>query len=195
MIIRRMAVVAVLSLVAFVTVAQARDVPAALRPYMTAEEFRAAGLHKLNPAELAQFQAWFVRTVGERPARAETPGPAPQAAEQATRRANTQAEPARPAERIDAGVDRDDPRLFGLERMEGRASGITAVAQGTYEGWESGTTFELDNGQVWEVYDTARYRFLRPLVNPEVSIERGAFDTYRLKVEGYNRWANVRRTR
>ncbi len=103
--------------------------------------------------------------------------------------------PERPAAGDDAGVDRDDPRLFGLERMEGRASEITAVARGTYEGWEAGTSFELDNGQVWEVYDTARYRFLRPLENPEVSIERGAFDTYRLKVDGYNRWANVRRTR
>lgn len=45
------------------TPALAQDVPAALRPYMSAEEFRAAGLHKLNPAELAQFQAWFVRAM------------------------------------------------------------------------------------------------------------------------------------
>ncbi len=63
MIIRRMTVVAMLTLVAFVAIAQDRDVPAALRPYMTGEEFRAAGLHKLNPVELAQC---LVRAYGRR---------------------------------------------------------------------------------------------------------------------------------
>ena len=33
-----------------------RDVPAALQPYMTEEEYLAAGLDKLNPAELAALR-------------------------------------------------------------------------------------------------------------------------------------------
>lgn len=145
-----------------------RDVPVALRPYMTAEEFRAAGLHKLNPAELAQFQAWFVRTVGERPPADTARNPAPAASDNSASR-------------------------FGVESMRDDLNRIVAVAEGSFEGWMPGTVFELDNGQAWEVIDSPRFRFLRELTDPTVTIERGSFGAYRLKVEGYNRWANVHR--
>ncbi len=159
-----------------------RDVPAALRPYMSAEEFRAAGLHKLNPAELAQFQAWFVRTVGERPAE-----PA------AAARNRSPASGPRPAPPASPAADTDETGRFGMVTMPDELDEIVAVAPGTFAGWKTGTVFELDNGQSWKVVDSAAVTFIRPLTDPKVTIERGAFDTFRLRVEGYNRWANVRR--
>ena len=157
------------------------DVPAALEPYMSQEEYRAAGLHKLNPAELAQFQAWFVRTM-----RAQERSAAPVPSQP------TVAAPATEAAPIVARAGRtDEERLFGNEQLD-NVREMTARIVGTFNGWDSKTRFELDNGQIWEtVRSTSRFTPLRPLENPEVTIKRGAFNSYRLQVEGYNRWAQV----
>lgn len=163
--------------------AQARDdVPAALKPYMTEDEYRAAGLHKLNPAERAQFQAWFVRTMDGR--RAAAP-PAVQASPTA---------PEAPADPVVARAGKTDAeRLFGNEQLE-NAREMTARIVGTFTGWDGKTRFELDNGQVWEtVGSTTRFVPLQPIESAAVTIKRGAFNSYRMQVEGYNRWAQVTR--
>lgn len=159
----------------------ARDVPAALQPYMTQDEYRAAGLHKLNPAELAQFQAWFVRTVEGRelppPAAAQAPAPtaAAEAGDVPRRAGRTESE-----------------RLFGNEQME-NAREITARIEGTFEGFDGPTRFRLDNGQVWEIVDRLQFTPLEPIPNAQVTIRRGAFNSYRMQFEGYNRWYQVKR--
>ena len=157
--------------------AAGRDVPAALKPYMTQDEYRAAGLHKLNPAELAQFQAWFVRTMDGAPppseARVETVAPT-------------------------AVVDTPAPgrtegeRRFGTEQLENERT-LVAHIIGTFNGWNGPTRFELDNGQVWETLSGANFTPLAPIPNAQVTITRGAFNSYRLKVEGYNRSVQVKR--
>jgi hypothetical protein len=176
-------VIALATGLAFAGVAHAaRDVPAALQPYMTQDEYRAAGLHKLNPAELAQFQAWFVRTVEGR----ELP---PAAAAPATPAAT----PAAPAADTPRRAGRtEDERLFGNEQLE-NVGEITARIDGVFEGWQGPTPFRLDNGQVWETVGGSRFTPLAPIPNAQVTIKRGAFNSYRMQVEGYNRSIQVKR--
>lgn len=159
----------------------ARDVPAALQPYMTQDEYRAAGLHKLNPAELAQFQAWFVRTVEGRelppPAAAQAPAPtaAAEAGDVPRRAGRTESE-----------------RMFGNEQLE-NVRELTARIEGTFKGWDGPTRFRLDNGQVWQTVGSVRFTPISPIPNAQVTITRGALNSYRLKVEGYNRSVQVKR--
>ncbi len=165
----------------------ARDVPAALQPYMTQDEYRAAGLHKLNPAELAQFQAWFVRTVEGR----ELP---PQAAAPARGRAAAPETSAAPqvADTPRRAGRTEEERLFGNEQLE-NVSEITARIDGVFEGWDGPTLLHLDNGQVWQTLGGSRFTPLAPIPNAQVVIKRGSFNSYRLQVEGYNRSIQVKR--
>lgn len=159
--------------------AAGRDVPAALKPYMTEAEYRAAGLHKLNPAELAQFQAWFVRTMDGAPPPREAAGPATAApvteAPATPRPGRTQAE-----------------QLFGNEQLENEDEMVAHVV-GTFTGWSGPTRIELDNGQVWQTLGGSKFTTLGPIENAQVTITRGAFNSYRLKVEGYNTFVQVKR--
>lgn len=169
----------------------ARDVPAALQPYMTQDEYRAAGLHKLNPAELAQFQAWFVRTVEGRemppaPAAAATPERAAAPATPATQAAEVAGDTPSRAGRTES------ERLFGNEQME-NVEEITARIDGVFEGWDGPTELRLDNGQVWQTLGGSRFTPLAPIPNAQVTIKRGAFNSYRMRVEGYNRSIQVKR--
>ena len=160
-----------------------RDVPAALQPYMTEEEDLAAGLDKLNPAELAQFQAWFVRTLqsrreGAAPTRA---GAAPAADA-----------PTIVADETPRAGRNESERRFGNEQLENMDE-LTASVVGTFNGWDGPTRIELDNGQVWQTLGGSQFTTLRPMENAQVTITRGAFNSYRLKVEGYNRNVQVKR--
>ncbi len=197
--------------------AQDRDVPAALRPYMSAEEFRAAGLHKLNPVELAQFQAWFVRTMrssGEDPlARAPDARPPGAAGAADASRDELAAERRRLAE--ERRQLEEDRRALAQQRAsqadgEGPApapaqTGFGAVQQddgprrldarivGTFNGWDGPTRIRLDNGQVWETVGGVRWGPRGSMENPAVIIRRGLFNSYTLQVQGYNIRVQVKR--
>jgi hypothetical protein len=203
--------------------AQDRDVPAALRPYMSAEEFHAAGLHKLNPAELAQFQAWFVRAMraqGDDPlARAPearvSPAPGVSARDELAserrrlaeerrqldeeRRALEQ-ERARVAEQAERAPDAAPAQRLPADdpRMFGfpGSSGMSRMETaitGTFDGWDGPTRYTFENGQVWETIGDRDWRPRRPMENPAVIIRRGMFDSYTIQVEGYNTRIAVRR--
>lgn len=88
---------------------------------------------------------------------------------------------------------------FGAEALPKKADAsespqqIRARLRGDFSGWEKGTRFELDNGQVWKVTDDRAMSPGRPLSQPAVSIERGLFGSYFLSVEGAGRSAKVQR--
>lgn len=207
------------------TPALAQDVPAALRPYMSAEEFRAAGLHKLNPAELAQFQAWFVRAMragGEDPlARAPEARPSLPAiaggdpleierrrlAEErrqldaerralADERARLEAMPAQSEQlgpgMVPLGVAANDPRLFGTPGSSGLGR-VDSTIPGEFDGWNGPTRVVLANGQVWETIESTSWQPRRPIQDAGVTIYKGTFGRYQLRVDGYNRRVDVRR--
>lgn len=195
-------------------IAQDRDVPSALRPYMSAQEFRAAGLHRLSPVELAQFQAWFVRTMreqGQDPmARRERTPESPEEFAAERRRlaqARRQLEQERrefEAMRAEAGAGagtastpgepRDPVQRFGTERSADDLDRLKAtVLDDSFRGWDGPTRITLDNGQVWETIGSTRFRTPRALENPQVTIERGFLGGYSLSVDGFNTSVQVRR--
>lgn len=63
---------------------------------------------------------------------------------------------------------------------------------GEFTGWRSGTVFTLDNGQVWKLVDGSRLSGVR-IMNPVVTIEPGMLGAWHLKIEGYNKRAQVKR--
>lgn len=139
-----------------------------LEERMSASEFRAAGLDKLNAAELAQLNAWLEANL-----------PRGGAATSST------AEP-----EVDRRGLRDAPNFTPDAPIVNRIDG-------EFKGWDGSTQrktrFFLQNGQIWEQVDTSV--FPHRAVDPVVTITPGILDSWTLRVEGSNRTVKVRRVR
>ncbi len=101
----------------------------------------------------------------------------------------------RPPEPAPAAAVEDDMDEFGVEHVQESRGGdsITSRYDGEFTGWSGRTLFKLENGQVWRQAESGRYR--TTLDRPVITIERAAFGSYRLKVEGLNRTIRVKRVR
>ncbi len=141
-----------------------------LEERMSAKDFRAAGLDKLSEAELAALNAWIERSV-------RLADPAVAAAVAQGQLPTAAAAPSA----VESTVGFENAR---------RETVVSSIA-GTFKGWFGKTRFELDNGQVWQQVEEDRYDM--NVVNPSVTIEPGAFSSWRLKVDGYNRTTLVKR--
>lgn len=119
----RLPVLALALALALAVPAVAQDATAPVEQQMSAEEFRAAGLHKLDPAELAALNQWLGRTVREE-----------------TARVSQQTE-----ERV---VQERRGFLAG-----GSDDKVEARIAGNFEGLGEGNLYRLDNGQVWKQTD------------------------------------------
>ena len=97
----------------------------------------------------------------------------------------------RPVAAATAGGDR-----LGFEDAERASNGdgpITSRLVGESTGFSYGTTFKLENGQVWRSTDrNSRLTGVR-LSNPGVEIRKGIMGNWRLKLDGYNTTVNVER--
>lgn len=133
-----------------------------LEERMSEAEFKAAGLDKLSPDELAALNDWLAGKVASSGAAAVAPAPA-----------------------------LEDRRGFeGRSAVEGD---IVSRISGEFRGWEGmGTRIELDNGQIWEVTDSATRLKVR-VQDPQVLIQSGALNSWHLRIEGYNTRAKVKR--
>ena len=82
---------------------------------------------------------------------------------------------------------------FGNERMErdDAIESITANVVGGFSGWDEDTTFELDNGQVWQQSTSGRFLYGGP--DRSVTIRRAAFGSFMLSPDGLNRSIRVKR--
>ncbi len=78
------------------------------------------------------------------------------------------------------------PQNAALEQIEARLVG-------RFQGWDKGTVFTLDNGQVWRSVDDRSVYYV--LDQPAVTIRRGLFGGYWLKVEGLGAQARVQRVK
>jgi hypothetical protein len=70
---------------------------------------------------------------------------------------------------------------------------VVSRLPGTFTGWQGSAVFRLENGQVWRSIDPDSSLRGVNLTNPKVTIERGIFGVWRLKVEGYNTAVKVER--
>jgi hypothetical protein len=135
----------------------------AIERAMSAEEFRAAGLHKLSAAELAKLNTWLNRTV-------ET------ASAEAAKKAKKKVE--------------DDNRGF---LSFGSTEPVVARLTGEFRGYARGREYKLDNGQVWKQVDEASLAGVRvdaPEVHISPSL---VGNTWYMAIKGYNTRAKVQR--
>jgi hypothetical protein len=137
-----------------------------LEERMSAAEFKAAGLDKLSAEELAALNAWIRGKRSLAPAAAGIP---PQSIAEIDRRG------------LSDGVKPGD---FIESRILGKCRGWNGTK----------TTFELENGMVWQSTDPAA-RLAVNLNDPAVRITPGFMDAWFLQVEGYNAKVRVKRLR
>jgi hypothetical protein len=97
----------------------------AIEKQMTPEEFKAAGLDKLSPEELARLNAWLGRTLTTETAKA--------------------------AEDAKQQVEHENRGFFNF----GSEEPIVAHISGEFRSFGKGKTYVLDNGQTWQQIDDA----------------------------------------
>jgi len=143
-----------------------------LEEQMTGKEFQSTGLDKLSAEELEALNAWIrsrsLATLDTPKAGGGT------AAYTGTGEAS-------------------DARGFETEQMRNSdRTTITSSIVGTFTGWDGQTIFTLENGMIWEQADKDKF-YIKPVENPVVTIEPGAFRTWRLSVEGHSSETRVER--
>jgi len=149
-----------------------RVVQGDLQQQMSPAEFKAAGLDKLNSAELATLNRWLQGKV-----------------EAATTEAVAAVrEEAREEGRQEVIVKNRGFFDFGSNEP------ISGVLQGEFRGFGKGRIYVLDNGQQWEQTDATSISGVRKQ-SPKVSISPGVMGVWYLKVEGVNTQPKVRRTK
>lgn len=139
----------------------AQDRP--IEQQMTPEQFKAAGLDKLSPEELANLNEWLGHKLDVE-----------------TTRAAAVAE-----ERV-----KDENRGF---LNFGSEEAIVAHLVGEFEGFREGLKYTLDNGQVWVQTDNAQLEGVSLSNPEVTIRPRIFGDTWQMTVGGYNTRAEVER--
>jgi hypothetical protein len=149
--------------------ALAADGFSSLEEQMTGAEYKASGLEKLAPDELAALNNWI--------------------------RSHSVATLDLPKSSDTTSTESDgrDQRSFENEAMaEMGDEPITSRIKGTFSGWDGSAIFVLENGMIWEQADNDKF-YISEVENPGVTIERGMFNTWRLQVEGHDSECRVAR--
>ena len=132
---------------------------------MTPEQFKAAGLDKLSPQELAHLNAWLNNTL--------------------------EVETTKAASLAKDKVEQENRGFLAF----GKSDPIVAKISGEFRGFARGRSWTLDNGQVWEQVDNASLvgaRKTDPQVRITPSI---IGNNWYMQIDGYNTRASVRRVK
>lgn len=187
--------------IAAVTVPQA--LAEDLKSLMSEQEYRAAGLDKLSDAERRALYQWIQQRRGgptvstaPAPAAAAPAAPASVAPTAAARPAPATAQPApRPSQAAaEAAEQVAMEQNFGLEEpivKPKELEELHARVVGKFRGWDGGTRFTLDNGQVWKQRGAGRYHYRGD--DTRVVISKNAFGFYELRLVDADRSVGVRR--
>lgn len=141
---------------------------ASLEEQMTGAEFRAAGLEKLTPDELAALNRWI----------------------RSRSLATLDAPRSSAAVSTAAGSAPSEPAPPGIEEMP-REPIVTRI-NGSFSGWDGQTVFRLENGMIWSQADKDKF-YTREISNPIVTIEPALFGAWKLSVEGHDEECRVER--
>lgn len=144
-------------------VALAQTAQPAIEKQMTPEEFKAAGLGKLNPDELAHLNTWLGRTLDTETAKA--------------------------AADAKQKVEHESRGFFNF----GSEEPITGRMSGEFHGFGKSKIYTLENGQVWQQIDDAvlpGIRLTNPEVKIKPAM---IGNTWYLSVGHYNTRAQVKR--
>jgi hypothetical protein len=134
-----------------------------IQAQMSADEFKAAGLDKLNAGELARLDAWLNRTIVDETGKA----------------ADVAKERVIEEHRGFASFGSDEP--------------ITGRIQGEFRGFGKGREFTLENGQVWRQVDDARLAGARLASPEVTISPGFMGSVWYMKVGKYNTRAKVQR--
>lgn len=129
---------------------------------MTPEQFKATGLDRLSPQELANLNAWLNHTLDVETGKA-------------------------------AALARDKVESEHRGFLGGDNEPIEARIVGEFAGFGRGTSWTLDNGQVWRQVDDAALSGVRRN-DPAVKLTPSLLgNTWFLRIQGYNARAKVQR--
>ena len=154
-----------LALAALLAIAPAAHAQPPIERQMTPEQFKAAGLDKLSPQELANLNAWLDNTL--------------------------EVETTKAAQLAKDKVETENRGFLSF----GKSDPIVARIVGEFRGFARGRSWTLDNGQVWEQMDTASLAGVRktdPQVKIAPSV---IGNNWFMQIEGYNTRASVRRVK
>jgi hypothetical protein len=163
---------------------------------MTPEEFKAAGLDKLDAGELAALQQWIQRQQTQAAGTAAVAVAPATAAAGTTVAAGTATLSAAEVERI-----REEGREQGRNEVKQESRGffdfgseepIKSTLVGQFRGFGKGNKYTLANGQVWEQIEPARLDGVKK-TDPAVTIKPGILNVWFLRIDGYGTAAKVRR--
>lgn len=139
-----------------------------LETRMGSAQFRAAGLHKLDEAELQSLERWMdTQAAGHGPAQA-------------------QLEEARAAGRREASQLRGAPQVA--------PEPVSSTLAGRFEGFRRGREYTLANGQVWRQIGDNAMEGVRAEA-PAVEIQPSRLGGWWMRVAGYNLRVRVERIR
>ena len=144
--------------------AQAQE-PQLIEQQMSAEQFKAAGLDRLSPEQLANLNAWLNRTLTTETSKAAA------VAKQRVQEEN---------------------RGFA---MFGSSEPITGQIQGEFKGFGQGRRYVLSNGQEWEQVDNATLAGVRLTDPAVKIIPTLVGNAWYMQVGKYNSRAKVRRVK
>lgn len=153
-----------------------RVVEGDLQQQMTPAEFKAAGLDKLSPAELAVLNGWLQGKVA-----AVTAGVREQVREEVR-------EEAREEGRQEVIVKNRGFLDFGSKEP------IVSNIQGEFRGFGKGRRYVLANKQEWEQTDDVTLAGVRR-TDPDVSISPGVMGVWYMQIKGVNTKAKVQRVK
>ena len=179
----------------FVTVARAADEARPFSQTLSAAQQQALGLAALTPEQRVALDAAIAAY-----ARGEKTVAVAAAVQQVERRAEEkvkQAEQKAAATAVEDYKKKSEPGVIArtLEKFkrtteEAKVERITARVVGEFRGWQGGTYFPLENGQVWRQVGTDIYE-LPPVPQAEVEIVQSSNGYWRLKYGGG--WITVKR--
>jgi hypothetical protein len=159
---------------------------------LSSDDFMAAGLAKLTPAEIARLDA-LVRGhqggAGVAPQERATAAGEEREAEKRGAEAGLAAAAEKAAKPEGGLLARAKVRLAAGTEVEYET--VESRIVGEFRGWESRTVFTLENGQRWQVDGTQPY-VMPPVHGPAVRITPGLMGSYWMTIEGVRTRAKVR---
>ncbi len=157
-----------------------------------ADQFRAAGLHKLTDEELAALEAMFERLkTGEIAVikqEAEQKVAAAEAVKQEAQQKVAAAEAkvqetAAEQKKSGPGWLRALVTLQNTTEKAGKADPVQSRIAGRFRGWDGKTLFRLENGQIWQQNDNTSYVGV-DYDSPAVRVYPGMLGAFWMEIEG-----------
>lgn len=135
----------------------------AIERQMTPAQFKASGLDKLSPAELANLNAWLNRTL--------------------------EVETTKAAAVAKKKVETDNRGFFDF----GSAEPLESRLVGEFRGFGRGREYTLENGQLWRQVDDASLAAVRKVAPPVKITPSMVGNAWYMAIDGYNTRARVER--